>query len=104
MHVSAIGSQALESEIAVRLAVAMRVSSGLHNIWPPNSIFIYISTQDSETDAQIDSWRGERIEWCLDHGFEYVEINCDDIVQGIHRPARGSLREHIAVSRNKLID
>ncbi len=76
---SAIGSEALESEIPVRLAVVLKVSTKELLKYTCNFLLPF---QDSESEHQINSWRGERIEWCLDHGFEYVEINCADIVEG----------------------
>jgi hypothetical protein len=60
-NITALGKQALDSNIDIKLLVILK---------------------DEENASSVDACRGERIIWTLDHSFEYIEIEKSSPAKG----------------------
>jgi hypothetical protein len=71
-----VGQLAVELNIAVRLLVSIKVS-----ISRSSSLFLNCNLQSQENEALLNQHREHRIMWCLDNGFEYLEIDSSNPTQ-----------------------
>jgi hypothetical protein len=62
-YITAIGAHAMESTVDIKLLVVLK---------------------DADNAASVDSSRGGRVLWTLDHSFEYIEIETAAPTNGMH--------------------